>query len=498
MIRSPADSGLSKKQYREVYGTLLQSLWEHFEQQFPSEESCWCRLYILLKERNLLFCRNCHNENIDIKPGKRKFRCSECHMHSSVTAGTFFHRVRKLRAWFAAIWFSENGALICSTTFAKFLSIAQSSALHIVKSVKGAIDLYCSENVDCRLPVSTVHFIELFDRRSLMTNRLMPPYFEELKSTEGGRETQTFDSSESNSTDRKDSAAILESAGIDCLEDLKTQTSQSLSETDLLILSNLNHGSMTIDELAAITGLSHSQVYDSLIELELDGEIEAQPGGRFAISKSKALCKIANGPSSSNGSNSNDTEVYWWESIESESANLLWQELLMSGNSKKAAFEALEENGLLRSLPMWQVAKARKTKRELKDLSPVGRARCNASGCSLCTTANGAVVANELFRKTQSLISILKTLGIGSARKHIQLLVNLSLNFKEGIENLRNSENLENSEKPTSSLVEDFSGSLTLNGREACKNQLLDVCLSLGYLGSPLLRAAVSQTFIRV
>ncbi|MBX9940463.1 MAG: hypothetical protein K2Y32_14485 [Candidatus Obscuribacterales bacterium] len=487
MLKSPADLGLSKNQYREAYGAILQDLWMHFEKLFPTEDSCWCRLLVLLKERKLLFCRNCHNDNIEIKAGKRKFRCSECHMHSSVTAGTFFHRVRKLRAWFAAIWFSENGALICSTTFARFLQIAQSSALHIVKSVKGAIDLYCSENVDSRLPVSTVHFIELFDRRSMMTNRLMAPYFEDLNSTGKDREEQAFDSPESNTTSSKDSDGIADPALIDSQDE--PQDFQSLSETDSLVLSSLNHGSMTIDEIAAFAGLSLSQVYDSLIELELSGEIELKPGGRFVLREAKRQFKIAKLSSSSNGSNSNNAERYWWELIDSESAKLLWQEFIVRGKSEKIAFETLEEEGHLRNLPMWQIAKARKTKRERKDLSPFGGSRCDAVDCTLCTTANGAAVANELFRKTRSLISILKTLGIGSARKHIQLLVNFSLNFIETIEN---------TEKPTSSLVEDFGGSLTLDSREACKNNLFDVCLSHGYLGSPLLRATVSPAFIQV
>lgn len=487
MLKSPADSGLDKKQYREAYSAFLESVWEHFEKQFPSEESCWLRLYVLLKERNLLFCRNCNNENIDLKPGKRRFRCSECHMNSSITAGTFFHRVRKLRAWFAAIWFSENGALICSTTFSKFLRVAQSSALHIVKSIRGAIDLYCSENVDSRLPVNTVHFIELFDKRSILTYRLMPPYLEEPEASARENESRAFDSSEANQENGMDAELAANPAQIDQQRDL--QDCQSLSETDSLVLSCLNHGSMTIDELAAAAGLSHSQVYESLIELELSGEIEPQPGGRFNRSERRKQFKLTLVPSSSDGKNSKDTERYWWEFIDSESTKLLWQDLLKRGQAQKSTFEAIEENGLLRNLSMWQIARARSIKREQKDLSAFSRARCDSSSCSLCTTANGASAANELFRKTSSLISILKTLGIGSARKHIQLLVNLSLYFKGTIEKI---------DQASSSLVEDFGGSLTLNSSEACKNQLFDVCLSLGYLGSPLLRATGSPPFVRV
>ena len=57
---------------------------------------------------------------------------------------------------------------------------------------------------------------------------------------------------------------------------------------------------------------------------------------------------------------------------------------------------------------------------------------------------------------------------------------------------------IEKIDQANSSLVEDFGGSLTLNSTEACKNQLFDVCLSLGYLGSPLLRATGSPPFVRV
>jgi len=307
-------------------------------------------------------------------------------MNSSITAGTFFHRVRKLRAWFAAIWFSENGALICSTTFSKFLRVAQSSALHIVKSIRGAIDLYCSENVDSRLPVNTVHFIELFDRRSILTYRLMPPYLEEQEASARNNESRAFDSSEANQENGMDAKVAANPAPIDQQKDL--QDCQSLSETDSLVLSCLNHGSMTIDELAAAAGLSHSQVYESLIELELSGEIEPQPGGRFNRSEKRKQFKLTLVPSSSDGKNSKDTERYWWEFIDSESTKLLWQDLLKRGQAQKSTFEAIEEHGLLRNLSMWQIARARIIKREQKDLSAFSRARCNASSCSLCTTAN--------------------------------------------------------------------------------------------------------------
>ena len=107
---------------------------------------------------------------------EKKIRCLGCRRRLSPTVGTFFHRVRKFRVWLAAIFLLENGFSLSSNYFAYLTGVAQSSALHILKSVYSAID---TPSGDSSRLVSSSHFLPLFMKRSFETHDRLPPSSEE-------------------------------------------------------------------------------------------------------------------------------------------------------------------------------------------------------------------------------------------------------------------------------------------------------------------------------
>lgn len=78
-----------------------------FEERFGSEEAC--REYLWqLRWPDGFRCPRC---GCDKAWGLKRdlYKCSECDLQTSVTAGTIFHRSRKsLRVWFRAMWYVTN------------------------------------------------------------------------------------------------------------------------------------------------------------------------------------------------------------------------------------------------------------------------------------------------------------------------------------------------------------------------------------------------------
>ncbi len=85
------------------------SVWRSFYEVYPDPETCWRDLIDSLTSGGFLYCRLCLSDQIEIQEGSREFKCLICKRRMSLTAGTFFERVRNIRAWFSAIWLYEHG-----------------------------------------------------------------------------------------------------------------------------------------------------------------------------------------------------------------------------------------------------------------------------------------------------------------------------------------------------------------------------------------------------
>jgi transposase-like protein len=75
-----------------------------FDDFFPDEGSCLAYLEQLRWPEGFL-CRRCEQGGVPWRSGRGLLVCPECGAHTSVLAGTVFHRTRTpLRTWFLAAW----------------------------------------------------------------------------------------------------------------------------------------------------------------------------------------------------------------------------------------------------------------------------------------------------------------------------------------------------------------------------------------------------------
>lgn len=124
-----------------------QALMLRFNQEYPDEEACLHSLFSILSAVKAVICHSCCSPDLERICGRRVI-CLSCGRSFSFTAGTFFARVRKLRAWFAAIWLLEEGMILSAGRLGQIIGMATSSAWSLLKKIN--LVLYESrENLDC-------------------------------------------------------------------------------------------------------------------------------------------------------------------------------------------------------------------------------------------------------------------------------------------------------------------------------------------------------------
>jgi transposase-like protein len=80
---------------------------QQFQDWFSTEDSCRDYLFRLRWPEGFQ-CPRCKNKRAWMM-GRRLFRCTECDLETSITAGTLFQDTRKsLRLWFQAMWYVTN------------------------------------------------------------------------------------------------------------------------------------------------------------------------------------------------------------------------------------------------------------------------------------------------------------------------------------------------------------------------------------------------------
>lgn len=479
--------------YVSEYKLLVSSTFKRFCLAFPTEESCWDELYRLMNARGMVYCRGCLSARVVIKKCRRKLRCQDCRKSYSLTAKTFFNRVRKLKAWFAAIWLTEEGAFVSSNWFASLLDIAQSSALHIQHSVLGAIDSHQKSQGGERCLVSTEHFIDLFIRNSLVTPRWEHPAFEETyeQALTAPEVSDEVVNTNCGGTDFGGSSAlppapetaqneleqgVPEQASAESIEGtlnalFENEQYAGLRELEKSILKLLVNGNASTDRLSDALSVNAARLGASLTELELCGLIEPLPGAKFGLtdmlqallglgglggrhsaldkSKRKRCTAVPNDGvygTFGDGVNPDDERISAdrMDSIQVDSPCL----------------SGLEQSEL------------RYVKRKRRFLTSLFAEECGNSLCRGCT--NDAVSSS-----VRQLVSSFRTYTLvhfqGIARKHLQLYLSL-LQYRSRRVQL------------VDFLGQGRFGKLQEHQGSEARPEVLSICLETGYLGSRLIR----------
>ncbi|MBX9940895.1 MAG: hypothetical protein K2Y32_16660 [Candidatus Obscuribacterales bacterium] len=220
-----------------------------------------------------------------------------CKRHMSLTAGTFFERVRNIRAWFSAIWLFEHGVMVNSSFLSALTGLAYSSALNLTRSILDATAATkCGE---CK-QFSSSHFSFVFARRSLASPMWLHPCYEENAerfseqsfNTESAEEfvdcefeAQDIDQATPASSDLRvlDVAEQLKQD-----EDHQLASEESLTELESQVLAAIADGYDEIDSVCTKLEVSIADVNSTVAMLQIYGLVDSLPGCKLKVRDSQS------------------------------------------------------------------------------------------------------------------------------------------------------------------------------------------------------------------
>lgn len=275
-------------------GDALDLCWRQFNRRFKTEKACLKELFRRLIAAGAK-CHHCNSRDIVWYSGIRTIRCLSCAEKSWLTAGTFFHGVRLVRPWLAAIWFIEHGVSVNSSKFHKLVGIAYSSALSIFKKLMLVVHHQMREEAPA---ISSGCFAALFCRRSRETPAREHPSAEQEeieKNSRGAKDGNQIEGDLDSAAGRTDVCAgsgascaredILHSsltAGQSAVEAEGTTTGESqLGSTERQVYESLSDEAIQFDSLCQITGISVGVLSAALMMLELSGLAKSLPGDLY-------------------------------------------------------------------------------------------------------------------------------------------------------------------------------------------------------------------------
>src|ERR1700679_661505 len=130
---SEAESAPTKEEVR-------QSSLKEFNSLFPTEAECRKAVYRALNGGDEVRCKTCGSLDIVIIHNGRAGHCQSCYQVTWVTAGSFFHGVRKLRAMLMGMWLKGQGVSCNANQLSKHAGISASSALSLLKKINVVIN----------------------------------------------------------------------------------------------------------------------------------------------------------------------------------------------------------------------------------------------------------------------------------------------------------------------------------------------------------------------
>ncbi len=299
--------GMSQQARRQ----MMEEAWAEFSTQYPTEESCLEALQKNLSDPALLMCQHCHSTTIESIKGSRVGRCLQCRKPYWFTAGTFFHKIKKIRPWMGAIWLFENGYISSAFAYSQLAQVAQSTAQRIFKSLFWTLNSQCDPS---DFVTESGNFLPLFNKRSLATARWKHPSTEEVdaindevqqnhgstherehgqsrnqdleeKLADGGSQKQEQNNSDQD-LEHNNPAQDLEhhSSKQDRDTTLKQKhdlNKETQNRDEVIYQAIATESNPTTERICLLTGLSAPEVNATLTLLELENRIDRLPGDRF-------------------------------------------------------------------------------------------------------------------------------------------------------------------------------------------------------------------------
>ena len=303
---------------REDRKIMMEGAWAEFCTQYPTEESCLEALQEKFSDPALWMCRYCHSTSIETIKGARVGRCLQCRKPYWFTSGTFFHRIKKIRAWMGAIWLFENGYISSAFAYSQLAQIAQSTAQRIFKCLFWTLNSHCDLG---DFFTDSGNFLPLFNKRSLATARWKHPNTEEFDAINDAIQKEhgslpEQDHEQCRNQEKEEAYADEgdrhgehnqvnerqepENPDQEWQHDLKqmqdrNQEIGNIANLDEYIYEVIATKTVqTTEQICLQTGLSAPEVSATLTLLELDNRIKKLPGDRFQTIESVRADAAAN------------------------------------------------------------------------------------------------------------------------------------------------------------------------------------------------------------
>jgi hypothetical protein len=139
-----------------------------FELEFPSEAACVAHVRERIADQGLMVCHKCQSREVEYD-SDRTIRCLDCKKVSWFTAGTFFNRIKKLKAFVGIMWFQEHNMPLSSSRAQILLKIAQSTAWSMTKKIHLALLPALQLNVRDAMAIACEAFRDAIRKRSRET-----------------------------------------------------------------------------------------------------------------------------------------------------------------------------------------------------------------------------------------------------------------------------------------------------------------------------------------
>lgn len=311
--------------------------WQQFDRLLPDEAASRRELYKMAAHANLLYCHDCGEDNLEKNSNMRVLKCLSCGKHTWYTAGTFFHHMKLVRPWLAAMWLMERGVVFSALRFCRLVGIALSSAIYILKKLTFVIKNNMQENTT---KITSAAFVRVICKRSRQTPRDAHPVAEQELIDQEAITQETIDQENQSQqkvwpdqfveTDVLGAGDVLESGavpgsvsmsmpgvkdvpgsvpmpmpgardvlgseivGINIPDAKQIKPVGKLNEQEQKIYELLLERTMSYNELCANTGIPVSELAAALVIMELEEIVERLPGDRYALSQSSKSMETLN------------------------------------------------------------------------------------------------------------------------------------------------------------------------------------------------------------
>ena len=155
---------------------IVKGYLDSFDKEHPTEESLIELICGLYEDDDLNVCLHCGSFRLDATDNVRKRKCSSCFKIRNVTAGTFFHGQKNIRAMCKLIELLNHGIMLSSPRIHDLVGIAQSSALQMTKKIMAVVEASYANETNL---VSTGVFTNIFYRRTNETPAQRHPLSEQ-------------------------------------------------------------------------------------------------------------------------------------------------------------------------------------------------------------------------------------------------------------------------------------------------------------------------------